>query len=379
MDDFLHSLRRAKTVTAHWAQIDAWAQKDDGAAVLYKIASALKQTGGQSSIEDWKMTSVFDHIIRILSLGSREGFAEAALELSFFGKERHIAAMLAFAQSRPALAQLFERHADNPRYVEVLACILQERVLREGSVLSEEASRQFYERLKLQNHPLSVLPFSLFPEEERLKGYLPHFQLPGGSCSMPFGPNFNEKEEAQTSVPFSKSDTIRFIEVTTEETANRIGTAVAKWKKESNGLIEARVFEASGHLPPAALSSEVLQSLGLECLKGAKSENIHLRESTLAEVMATLFAAAANGGAYNRGEGGAYGRLAMWHSLSGLAGGGSPDSGIEGSVAVIRACQRWWIFDAASDWFSQVAWDIGIVVLRPGNDAIAILAATDTD
>jgi hypothetical protein len=41
-------------------------------------------------------------------------------------------------------------------------------------------------------------------------------------------------------------------------------------------------------------------------------------------------------------------------------------------------CQ-WLYFEASSEWFWQVAWDFGLVVIRPDRKSLAILAATDTD
>jgi len=45
-----------------------------------------------------------------------------------------------------------------------------------------------------------------------------------------------------------------------------------------------------------------------------------------------------------------------------------------------RAIQSEWLFfDAKTDWFHQVAWDFGLIALRPDGMSLAVLAATDTD
>ncbi|MFD4009691.1 DUF6183 family protein [Streptomyces albidoflavus] len=63
----------------------------------------------------------------------------------------------------------------------------------------------------------------------------------------------------------------------------------------------------------------------------------------------------------------AYGRLAAWQSLAALAG---VADGAGSAEAEARAAEcAWFGFDARTDWFEQVAWDIGL----------AVLAATDTD
>jgi hypothetical protein len=91
-----------------------------------------------------------------------------------------------------------------------------------------------------------------------------------------------------------------------------------------------------------------------------------LRRAGLDDAVSMLFGAAANGGAYDSGLGGAYGRAATWRSLTALAGGSHV------------GC-AWWIFDAANDWFYRVVWDLGVVCLRPGGHVMAVLAATDSD
>jgi hypothetical protein len=44
----------------------------------------------------------------------------------------------------------------------------------------------------------------------------------------------------------------------------------------------------------------------------------------------------------------------------------------------VQECD-WFSFDADTNWFYQVAWDIGLAAVRPGRQHLAVLAATDTD
>lgn len=90
-----------------------------------------------------------------------------------------------------------------------------------------------------------------------------------------------------------------------------------------------------------------------------------------------LFAAASTGGAYNSGSHGAYGRLAGWQSLAALAG--VADGAGSAEVEARAAECAWFGFDARTDWFEQVAWDIGLAALAPDRRRLAVLAATDTD
>lgn len=94
-------------------------------------------------------------------------------------------------------------------------------------------------------------------------------------------------------------------------------------------------------------------------------------------VFAMLFSAASGGGAYNSGRFAALGRLLAWHSLAGLVGALADDP-LPEIEATALACQ-WCFFDSPTEWFYQVAWDIGIACFNPARGEIAILAATDTD
>jgi hypothetical protein len=90
-----------------------------------------------------------------------------------------------------------------------------------------------------------------------------------------------------------------------------------------------------------------------------------------------LFFAASVGGVYSQGLFGAYGRLAAWRSLAGISGAAEGASAAEVGRWV-QECD-WFSFDADTDWFEQVAWDIGLAAVRPGRQRLAVLAATDTD
>jgi hypothetical protein len=166
-------------------------------------------------------------------------------------------------------------------------------------------------------------------------------------------------------------------ETTTEAQATAIAAAVANWAEESNGCVEARVFEFADALDEVGVPNGLL-SLGLESLRGAgKRYSFSVAVCPPTRVWRVLFAAASTGGAYNSGSYGAYGRLAAWQSLAGLAGAaeGAPAEELE---ARVREC-TWLGFDADTKWFEQVAWDIGVGCLAADRRRMAVLAATDTD
>src|SRR5262249_39710491 len=47
------------------------------------------------------------------------------------------------------------------------------------------------------------------------------------------------------------------------------------------------------------------------------------------------------------------------------------------AAGLATRCQ-WACCDAASGWFYQVAWDVGLLAVRPDGRSLAVLAATDT-
>jgi len=150
---------------------------------------------------------------------------------------------------------------------------------------------------------------------------------------------------------------------TRETTPEDMTAAVTTWLTKSNGRAEAAVFTLGSPLAAADVGIRTVESLGLDCVAG---DGIALRTATLADVAAMLFNAASVGGTYDRGLGRADGRVAARRSVKALAGG------------AVDGC-AWWTFDAANDWFERIAWDLGVLCLRPGGRGIAVLAATDED
>ncbi|MFI8908191.1 DUF6183 family protein [Streptomyces albidoflavus] len=109
---------------------------------------------------------------------------------------------------------------------------------------------------------------------------------------------------------------------------------------------------------------------------GKKKAVLSVAACPPARAWRVLFAAASTGGAYNSGCHGAYGRLAAWQSLAALAGVADGADAAEAEARVSECA--WFGFDAATDWFERVAWDIGLATLSPDGRRLAVLAATDT-
>jgi hypothetical protein len=223
-----------------------------------------------------------------------------------------------------------------------------------------------------RHHPLGWLPLWLSGVEEAQ--HLPHHSARSSAYPGSFGPSKGPgllQDRALTAcVPAAR-------ETTTSSMASAMAVAVAGWAEESNGRIEARVFDLAESVD-AQMVPDMLAAVGLECLSGlSQRSRFSISSRPPARAWRVLFFAASVGGAYNQKWFGAYGRLAAWRSLAGISGAaeGASAAEVEGRV---QECD-WFSFDADTDWFDQVAWDIGLAAIRPGRQRLAVLAATDTD
>jgi hypothetical protein len=152
---------------------------------------------------------------------------------------------------------------------------------------------------------------------------------------------------------------------------------VRSWTQNSNGKVEAKLFETSSTISAADVSTKQLLKLRLDCIAGATTREVKLDSVTDARVVELMFGTASNGGAYSSGEDGAYGRLAAWQSMAVLTGIGA--SGTIDDVYDAAKQSSWWEISSTSKWFHNIAWDIAIVCLRPDKRHLAVLAATDED
>ncbi|MFI0965854.1 DUF6183 family protein [Streptomyces sp. NPDC021080] len=357
-------------VTGVWAAADGRVAQGD-AAFAADLGIALARTYGTGE-RMWQYRSVLDHLMRLLATTPGPENATQALRLVSAAEvtsrklDRYMASILASSHDAADLAVAFTGRASE----ELRACLVHELVLR--GVVVEETPRiaGWATSPHWSHHPLAWLPLARAAVEEGAD--LPSYSSRGSSHEMPYGPPEGSQQAvlSGTRVPPAR-------ETTTQDIATAMGRAVANWAEESNGRIEARVFQPAEPLDAASVPNALL-TLGLECLHGAgKKTALSVTLCRPAQAWRVLFAAASTGGAYNSGSYGAYGRLAAWQSLASLAG--SPDgASAEEAEARVSAC-TWHGFAADTKWFEQVAWDIGLAALSPDRDRLAVLAATDTD
>ncbi|MDP9868654.1 MULTISPECIES: DUF6183 family protein [Streptosporangium] len=346
------------------------------AVFVADLGIALFKRFGASSNPIWQYRSVFNSVLRLLTVAAgREHMEQTLRLLAVVGegdrkKARYLASLLGSNHSAEDLAQVFAGGLRSGGGLEELrACLVHELILRDSVIENVPAIAEWATSPHWSHHPLRWLPLRRSPVEEGHE--LPGYSVRGSSHSLPFGPS--DEGSAVTSEKGAAPPPVR--EISTPETSEAIESAVTNWAEESNGRIESRSFELDG---PAGSIADLLAALNLECLAGlGRKMTLSTSSCPPSRAWQVLFAAASTGGAYNQGLYGAYGRLAAWQSLRGLAGtsGGEAFADAEQRVQT----SRWYTFGATTKWFEQVAWDIGITALSPDNQRLRLLAATDTD
>ncbi len=307
-------LPKLKNVTGVWEVADSHLAQGD-AAFSTDLGIALAKKYGPGAEQMWQYRSVFDHLLRLLATtAGPENIAQAlrlvtSSEVSNRKLDRYAASLLASSHESKDLAAAFTGGASE----ELRACLVHELVLRGVVVAEVPGFAGWATSPHWSHHPLSWLPLTLSDVEARPD--LPSYSVRGGSHSMPYGPSGSREMAviAGARVPPA-------VETTTEAEATVMAKAVANWAEESNGRIEARVFDLAEPLDATSIPN-VLLALRLESLNGVgKKSALSIAVCPPAQTWRLLFAAASTGGAYNSGSYGAYGRLAAWQSLDGLSG-----------------------------------------------------------
>jgi hypothetical protein len=378
IDKLVRGLRGTRDVNAHYQAIDGFVARGeiDLAVGLARAVEERPDIGAPR----WALEAVFDRVVRALALCNAQDAATAALELGSSSRTqstqrsrpplataRDLAFLLATGQSNATLVSVLDQLGHHADYQEVLGCWIQEAVVRGTDFSRETLVRRFWGQLLESHHPLAVLPLCTEQLEAELKDWLPQERVGGSSCGMPYGPSRSADGESGSFEPFTATEV---------PTATGVASVVVNWQEESNGRAEARRFRFDRPIQPSAVGAALMKTLPLLCLEGAAVEQVVVRRVSTERALAILFAASANGGAYNHGRRAAYGRLELWQSVASLIGHDSVE--LQG-LANSAAQWSWYSFDAASTWFEQVAWDLGVAALSPDATAMSILAATDTD
>ncbi|MEV8047250.1 DUF6183 family protein [Streptomyces griseoluteus] len=329
--------------------------------LLDRLQTALAATAGQRSLRA---------LMRLPSCLPTGGPAQVRAE-------RRLAQLVALGQ-RPEdiVSVVYDEEAGIAASDEFKACLLQELVLEGVAVPEYPLLRSFSEALVTQQHPLAPLPLRLLPTERALlrPANAPRdwtWTLPPATVEK-----HSDRPELHVSAEMRRrSADFDPVDVTVAEAAEAMGAAVRHWREESNGTIAAQEFWCTPPVPADDFAA-VFERLPLTPWPG-KEQKARLHSATSDRVLRVLLTAAVRSSAYGSGMFGAYGRLAVWRTLSGLVGA-APDAPVDDTAMLVEQA-HWFIADPSSDWFHQVAWDLAVAVLRPGGQDIAVLAATDTD
>jgi hypothetical protein len=296
-------------------------------------------------------------------------FAEVLRERSL--PTRHLlgfaASKLASVGTAPHWSIVLRAYLRGPANLELAAMLLQELVIRQkvGPCASEAAQLQAH--LEHVRHPLASLPHELLLIETGID--LPFYSHSGSSWERA-----SPGEAIIDAPPIERSaDAVPF----TESAAPlEVFSAVENWRQASNGSLQATQLRFARAVN-AGEACRAVEASSMAAAKGVSAEAMVRRVTVADFAYRTLFSAASCGGAYNCGLFGAYGRLATWRTLAALLGFGNNFDHREVEQAAERGI--WFDFGCMTAWFCDVAWDIGLAVLRADRQSMALLAATDTD
>ncbi len=251
---------------------------------------------------------------------------------------------------------------------------MHETVLRGTSLDREPAIVSFHARLAEAKHPLGAMPLTLLAAESEAPTYMPMYganAIQKAVARLESGPT-----STRTVPPPGEHTPPRVTRIEDAALEARLREAVLPWTTGSNGKAEAKAYRLEPKLGAASPGRWLLRALALECIEGAHA--LRAERTSADTVWGALFAASANGGAYSSGLGGAYGRRSAWVSLAALLD--APADATPGQLDELAPSAQFLMFGAAnSEWWNDVAWDIGVLAVRPAGDSVAVLAATDAD
>lgn len=388
VDEFLTSLVGSDNWNQQITQVRDWALTGQVEHLL-AIAAALPDEAEAVGIDAWVQQSIRDSIIRALIRAPGLSEAEAALSIAMMPEPAEwprrrwstparwhakVAEFLAQWQPSDVLLALFERYGHDTQYQEMLACLVQEMALRGYAVIG--AAADFWqENVVATQHPLGWLPTVLLAQEKMFPKYLPQRRL--GKSHISWADPGLENDVIDPLPAFIDIKVCwEEAEVSPEEKA-ALETAVFDWTQNSNGRIASHIFHSDITIPAGEITPATVLALPLECLSETMAADLRLVPYPTSRALALLFCAASGGGAYTPGYDGAYGRLAAWQSAGTLAGAATNAS--IGQVASFISDCAWFSCRTKAGWFYDVAWDVGLLALRPDGRTLAALAATDTD
>jgi hypothetical protein len=159
--------------------------------------------------------------------------------------------------------------------------------------------------------------------------------------------------------------------------ARQARQALQDYQIGSDGGAESRLYLLDRPLGAASFGSSALLRLAPDCLGGAEDQQVRAWRAAAHDVWAVLYEQSLWGGPSGHGRGAAYSRAAAWGALAALCGATGDLEDVERAATQCA----WLLFDADSTWYLRVneSLDVGIAVLWPDRQTVALLAATDSD
>jgi hypothetical protein len=322
---------------------------------------------------------VKDEVEDSLALARTEDALAAVLDIVAKGRGSHplpdhrvraIASRLAFTRGKDDLAAVAKRIAST----ELLASWLQELVLRGERLDGDAAMKDVVKTLADKKHPLAGWPLRLHASEAEAPTYMPMY----GEASIDTAVARLEKgpQSVRTMPPPAEHASPTATETTDGKIGARLASAVVPWTVSAKARSEARTFSLSVKLDGFGLGRWLLRQLPLESAKEGPGSALRVARVEAEAVWGMLFAAAANGGARTPGAGGAHARPIAWSAFGALVG--APPDATPDRIDEIAA-EAAFLSYGGTAFFHDVAWDIGLLCLRPDGMSVAVLAATDTD
>lgn len=383
MLDSENGVTRACEVVEAWAKSSRW---QDLVGLATKLEAGTDPS--QSRKARARLEAVVDHIEDQVALVAGKDAIDTLLQLSLQDRVNTVevprtrsmrlcafASRLGYGQTPDELLAAIDRAGERIEHQELFACWLQEVVLRgHGEALANDPRAQrFQATLAKSGHPLASMPLELLQTEREAPSYMPLYgdkglgraidTLASGTMSI------------RTIPPPADGAAVRTTRIDDTATTDRMQAAVRPWADGKSGKVEAKLFSLAPALQGGALGSWLLRALPLDSTNGVA--RLDCSRTGVEGVFGPLFSAASNGGAYSSGLGGAYGRLATWTSLGALIG--APADASIADINALTAKSTFLTYRAPGPWFHDVAWDFGVIVLRPDGTTVAVLAATDNE
>ncbi|MBA4190234.1 MAG: hypothetical protein C0467_19790 [Planctomycetaceae bacterium] len=259
------------------------------------------------------------------------------------------------ARARNGTRPIFGRIPAGQDPFEWKSCLLHELVIR-GRPLTSPSVKRHAAEMRERGHPLAWLPLKRLPVEAG---------IPDGTTLL--GTTIRRRSVEPAPLP---------VLLTRPDRNSPAFAAVRDLEVESNGALEAIEVQLDRALQVDRHGADWFQSLPDAALGSVHGANLIVQQIHAINALALLFAVAHTGGAYSRGEFGAYSRLHAWQSFGWLAGC-VPTAEPETIAAQAWQCE--WFTFRGTPWFNYMIGDLGLICLRPDRLSVAILAATDVD